>query len=175
MGALGHELCLDLADGEDNLPKVHNLFKNLASLPGSQYSYMNAYIAKNEQKQPVGAIIAYDGALLHELRKEFIREAKNVLGWEITDAELEEWGDEAEPDEFYIDSLYVEPTYRSCGIATRLINHVIALQSHVGKPFGLLVEPDNLAARCLYERLGFKPAGINNFFSVPMHHLQKTL
>ena len=170
-GAIGEELCLGLAETEERLPLVDKLFGNLAVCEDSQYSYRNALIARTPEGEIAGAIIAYDGARLHALRKAFIREANAVLGWNVTAEDEADWEDETGPDEIYIDSLYVKPEYRGHGVATALINGVIEKYSDSGKPFGLLVEPENTTARCLYDRLGFRKVGVNRFCGVPMDHL----
>ncbi len=169
MGALGEELCLSLADGEENLPKVTRLFKRLAESDNAQYSYLNTTIARIGGR-PVGALIAYDGRRLHELRKAFVDAANDILNWDITEDEFSQRGDETGPGEVYIDSLYVAPEYRGTGIARGLIGHVVSRQP--AETFGLLVEPENERAKRLYENLGFKKVGVNHFFSVPMYHMQ---
>ncbi|MDE6397172.1 MAG: GNAT family N-acetyltransferase, partial [Muribaculaceae bacterium] len=97
-------------------------------------------------------------------------------GWNITDEEFNRRGDETEAGEPYIDSLYVAPEYRGKGIASALIAYTIERNASPDNPtVGLLVEFENRRAQRLYESLGFKTVGINNFFPVPMHHMQKTI
>lgn len=173
MGALGEELCIGLAEGSDNLPTVKKLFTNLAALDNSQYSYVNSFIAEDDKGNRAGAVIAYDGAKLHNLRTAFINEAVKLLGWNVSAEDVENWGDEASPDEVYIDSIFVSPRYRKTGIASALIKHVEKEYKSTGKPLGLLVESENKVARAVYESLGFKEVDISRFFSVPMIHMQK--
>lgn len=172
MEALGHELCLSLAGGEKRLPLVKELFTRLAAARDSQYSYANALVAVGEDGARMGGVIAYDGALLHELRKAFIREANAILGWNVTEEEAEDWGDEAEPGEIYIDSLYVAPVYRKLGVASALLKGVEAQFSDVDKPLGLLVEPENQCALQVYRHWGFRQVGVSDFFRTPMIHMQ---
>lgn len=172
MEAVGHELCVGLAGDEKRVPLVHRLFTRLASLPESQYSYENAYVALSDSGERLGGIIAYDGSRLQPLRNAFIKEANNILGWDVTEEEAEEWGDEADPDEIYIDSLYVVPSARKRGIASRLLNEVKENYRNSGKPIGLLVEPDNQTAIETYRHWGFQKVGISDFFQTPMIHMQ---
>lgn len=170
--AIGPELCLGLAESAERIPLVKELFTSLASLPDSQYSYRNSLVAVDRDGTPVGGIIAYDGGRLRELRKAFVREANRILGWRVTEEESENWGDEAAPDEIYIDSLYVVPEARKRGVATALVRAVGSRFAGSGKPLGLLVEPENEVARITYQRWGFREVGISNFFYTPMLHMQ---
>ena len=169
--AMGHELCVGLAEGEENLPKVLKLFTELAATDTAQYSYTNALISVNKEGEPIGAIIGYDGAGLREMRKEFIAKANELLDWNVTVEEADNWEPETNSDEVYLDSLYVKPEYRNQGIATSLIKEAIKRYKDLGKPYGLLVVPHNLKAHKLYKKLGFKEDGMNNFCGEPMLHL----
>lgn len=46
--AMGHDLCVGLAQGEGNLHKVLKLFTDLAATETAQYSYKNALVAINK-------------------------------------------------------------------------------------------------------------------------------
>ena len=169
--AMGHELCVGLAEGEENLPNVLKLFTELAATDKAQYSYKNALLAVDENDNRIGAIIGYDGAGMREMRKHFIRKANELLGWNVTIEEADNWEPETNASEIYLDSLYVVPKFRNRGIASSLIKAAIEKYGYIGKPFGLLVEPHNTKAHKLYEELGFKEDGINNFCGKPMLHL----
>ena len=171
--ALGHELSVGLAGSKERLPLVNELFTRLAADPHSQYSYKNALIALTDDGKYIGGIIAYDGSKLHQLRKAFIREANNILGWNVTEEEAENWGDEADAGEIYIDSLYVNPQFRKKGVATTLLKDTEKKFAGTPKPLGLLVEPTNHNAYQTYLNWGFKQVGVSDFFRTPMIHLQK--
>lgn len=169
--AMGRELCVGLADGEDNLPNVLRLFTDLAATETAQYSYKHTLVAVDRDDKRIGAIIGYDGAGLREMRKDFISKANELLNWNITVEEADNWEPETNPNEIYLDSLYVIPEYRNRGVATSLLNAAIDKYKNIGKPFGLLVEPHNSKAHKLYKELGFKEDGVNNFCGEPMIHL----
>lgn len=171
--AVGRELCVGLAGSEERLPLVEELFVRLAADTCSQYSYKNALIATTEDGSYAGGIIAYDGARLHQLRRAFAREAKEILGWNVTEEESENWDDEAEPGEVYIDSLYVVPRFRKGGVASAMLKEVEKIFTDIQKPLGLLVEPENHEALQTYLHWGFRKVGISNFFDTPMIHMQK--
>ena len=169
--AMGHELCVGLAEGEENLPNVLRLFTDLASTETAQYSYKNTLVAVDEDDKRIGAIIGYDGAGLREMRKDFISKANELLGWNVTMEEADTWETETNSNEIYLDSLYVIPEYRNRGIASSLIKAAMEKYRNIDKPFGLLVEPHNTKAHKLYKELGFKEDGVNNFCGEPMIHL----
>lgn len=173
MGAIGKEICIDMAGDKERLPLVKELFTRLASQDDSQYSYRNAFIALSPHGKRLGGVIAYDGALLHHLRKAFIKAANSILKWNITVDEEFSWGDETEPGEIYVDSLFVLPEARKAGIGKALLEKVIENYSSQPKPIGLLTEPSNYNAHSLYKKLGFIQVGTNGFFGFPMLHMQK--
>lgn len=173
--ALGPDLSIGLAGSEARLPLVEKLFTVLAADSQSQYSYNNALIASTDDGTKIGGIIVYDGERLHSLRKAFAREANKILGWNVTEEEVENWDDEAQPGEIYIDSLYVVPEYRNNGIASALLKEVEKRFANMQKPLGLLVEPENEKALKTYLHWGFLPKGISNFFKAPLLHLQKDI
>lgn len=105
------------------------------------------------------------------MRKDFIAKANEILEWNVTMEEADTWEPETNSNEIYLDSLYVIPEYRNKGIASSLIKAAIAKYRNIGKPFGLLVKPHNSKAHKLYNELGFKEDGVNNFCGEPMLHL----
>jgi ribosomal protein S18 acetylase RimI-like enzyme len=69
------------------------------------------------------------------------------------------WSNELGGEVLVIDELYVAPSYRSQGEATKLIEALAAgTVDAVPRPVALALEvaPDNARARRLYERLGFR-------------------
>ena len=169
MEAVGSEITLDFAGSEDRLVLVKRLFTELASLDDSQYSYRNTIIAADADNKIAGVIIAYDGADLHKLRERFIEKTQEILGYKISSLEMT---DETSPDEIYIDTLCVFPAYRRKGLGLRLIKEATSRHASTGKPMGLLVDKDNLRARNLYEKAGFRYVGDRPFAGVMMDHLQ---
>ncbi|MDE6078931.1 MAG: GNAT family N-acetyltransferase [Duncaniella sp.] len=150
---------------------VRRMFTALAEGTGAQYSYLNTIIAADsETDRPVGALIAYDGARLHRLRRAFYPAAEKFLDWHVTDLP-----DECQPDEYYIDTLGVHPDFRGRGIAKALLESTLWHAAEIGKPAALLVDKTNHRARGLYNRLGFLPYGEHPFAGVMMDHLRHPL
>ncbi len=167
MAAVGDEICHNLAGEAHSLEDVEKLFTRLAEREDSQYSYLNTLAAVNDEGETVGVCVGYDGATLHELRKAFFEEVEKSLGKNLENVE-----DETDADEFYLDTLAVDPAYRGRGIASELLKAMIDRAASIGKPAGLLVDKDNTRARRLYESIGFRQVGERPFCYVMMDHLQ---
>ncbi|MDE6693270.1 MAG: GNAT family N-acetyltransferase [Muribaculaceae bacterium] len=170
--AIGEDITLDLAGESLSAKDVHDLFQRLAERDDTQYSYLNTRIVRNQEGEPIGACISYDGGDLRTLRIPFFREANETLGWGLTDEEIEEWPGETEPDEFYLDTLMVLPQDRGQGIARALIADAKLKADRGGKPLGLLCDLDNDRAHHLYESVGFRNLGERPFAGHIMHHMQ---
>jgi len=65
-----------------------------------------------------------------------------------------------DPEEWEIENVVVAPQHRRCGIGSGLVRQLIyAAQESGARAILLEVRESNLAARQLYERLGFAEAG----------------
>ncbi len=169
--AVGTEISDDFAN--KFLPgagTVKEFFSKLACSEFSQYSYKNSLIAFDSENNRVGVIVAYDGAVLHQLRQTFVNAYNEWCG---TDAKESDFDDETSPDEIYVDTLMVRPEYRGNGIGGRLIEEVEKKFKVHGKPLGLIVDYDNINAQKLYSKSGFKQKGSRKFCGVEMIHMQK--
>ncbi|MCM1555115.1 MAG: GNAT family N-acetyltransferase [Bacteroides sp.] len=167
VAAIGDELAHSFA-GEKTVEDVKRLFTKLAAREDSQYSYRNSLKAVDENGEPMGFAVGYDGALLHQLRKAFFEEVRLVLEREM-DGKVD---DECEAGEFYLDSLAVFPAYRGKGVARALIQAMAQRGLKSGKPLGLLCDKTNATARRLYDALGFRQVGEAPFAGEVMDHLQ---
>ena len=65
--------------GDPTTHPLYPVFWELAGYESAQYSYRNALIAELNGK-PVGAIVGYDGARLHDLRKRIFPLIQKHLG-----------------------------------------------------------------------------------------------
>ncbi len=144
-----------------------NILTEISQLDISQYSYHNTIIAEIDGT-PAGAVVAYDGARLNELRTQTL----SVIHQYNPNFTFSE--DETEAGEYYLDSLCVLPQYRKQGVATYLIkalcNKVFA-EGHIR--VGLIVDFDNPNAEQLYTSLGFKRIKTRIFLGHQMWHLVK--
>ncbi|MDD2284409.1 MAG: GNAT family N-acetyltransferase [Paludibacter sp.] len=132
----------------------------------NQYSYQNCWIAEEEGKI-IAAVDLYDGSRLWELREPVIRYVREHYNKDFNPE------DETQPGEYYIDTLGVHPNMQGKGIGSGLLQFLI--EEYVIRQkdiLGLLVDEENLNAKKLYLRLGFKPVGRKFLAGKPMEHLQ---
>ncbi len=154
------------------------VMETVAQMEETVYSYQNVLVAEKEaagDKESdgtvVGAIIAYDGAGLHRLR----RPLEDLLEQYVGPA-AHEWDDETTAGEFYIDTLAVEPEMRGMNIGSKLIEATCRKASELGHTkVGLLVDLENPSAEKLYTRLGFKFVDFRPFMQHTYKHLQISL
>lgn len=159
-------LVVCMALDQDETYPFYPVFCELTARNDAQYSYCNAYVAECDGV-PVGAVIGYDGAHLHELRKPLYEAMMRHMGHTI---EVEE---ETSAGEFYIDSMAVLPQYRGKGIGRRLLTHMRDTAFARGhRRVGLLVDCTNHAAEALYNSMGFSRINPTTFLGIPMWHLQ---
>ena len=145
---------------------LYPIFLELAKMEKSQYSYRNTLVAETEGKA-IGAIVGYDGAKLHELRKPIFELIQQQMGKTL---EIE---DETSAGEFYLDSLSVLPEFRGLGIGTKLLSAMIDLAHSLGHDYvGLLVDFENPKAEKLYHKMGFQRVNPTTFLGHKMWHLQ---
>lgn len=167
MTAMTDECCLYFAGPEHSLDDFRRMMTRLAEMDNSQYSYRNTLLATGDGGSILGAIVAYDGARLHELRKAFIEAAKESFGRDFSRMD-----DETQEGEVYIDSLAVFPAHRGRGVATALLRALISKAKEEGhSAVGLLVDKGNPSAERLYTSVGFRYAGDASWGGHPMRHL----
>lgn len=151
----------------DETHPLYEIFVELSARDDAQYSYCNALIAEVDG-EAVGAIIGYDGARLHELRRPLHTLICEKFG-RAMDIE-----DETEAGEFYLDSLAVLPQYRSRGVGALLLTAMSNKAFDEGyERVGLLVDFENPRAEALYNSLGFLRVNTTTFLGHKMWHLQK--
>ena len=90
------------------------------------YSYKHALLAKIGG-EPVGLILAYDGANYHPLRTRTFALLPAFAGMDVDSME-----DEAVAGEYYIDSLAVAPSQRGKGVGAALLAQAVAQAAQLG-------------------------------------------
>ncbi len=152
--------------GEIDHEKAKQFLHHFIELENNQYSYQNCWVVE-VNNQIIAAVNLYDGEELVQLRAPIIEYIKTNYN---TDFNPE---NETQAGEYYIDTLGVDPKHQGKGIGAALLQFLINdYVDQQQKILGLLVEEDNLQARKLYLKLGFKPIGYKTLMGKPMQHLQ---
>ena len=167
MEAMNHECCQNFAGAHHTLADFHRMMTMLVKMEDSQYSYRNTLVAIAPDGSVAGICVAYDGGMLHTLRRRFVEAARQAFGIDYSGMD-----DETAAGEYYVDSLCVDKNFRGMGIATRLLKAAIGRGRDMGIPaVGLLVDKGNPKAEKLYRRLGFEYAGDTVWGGHEMKHL----
>ncbi len=167
MMAMSDDCCQNLAGPQHSLSEFEEMMIELVQMENTQYSYLNTLVA-TEDDVILGICVGYDGARLDELRKAYLDAALKAFG--SVDPDMD---DEAQPDEFYIDSLAVLPGFRNQGIASQLLRKIIEKAKTLGiTKVGLLVDKNNPRAEHLYTAQGFQYVDDAMWGGHPMKHLQ---
>ncbi|EAH4571013.1 GNAT family N-acetyltransferase [Campylobacter sp. 2352 PW] len=133
--------------GYNDHQKAIEVLENFFTQENNRLSYENIYVYE-EDREILGAICFYDGALADELDKP-LNEHLEFLG--INEKVLKEC-----ENEFYLDSICVDEKARGKGIAKKLIECAFNEALKNGKKLSLIVEDENINAKMLYEKMGFK-------------------
>lgn len=135
--------------------KFYNLMKLGFKDTKFTFGYTHMWVATDKNNQPIGVIdmYSYEDQKMgshNELKK---YQPQVGLSKELTIFT----DDEALPNEWYIDSLAVDPRYWGNGIATQLLNYVpdIAIKSGYNI-ISLNVDKENPRAKKLYDYFGFE-------------------
>ena len=145
------------------------LFGHFFRQENNQYSYRNTLVYEDEAGIG-GSVTGYDGAYLATLRAPFLDFLlKNHAFTFVLEPETT-------AGEFYIDTVSVAPNRQGMGIGGRLLQAACAHAKALGHTHaGLLVDLQNPSAKRLYERHGFKTAGIKMLGGKPYEHMQVIL
>jgi len=150
----------------DDLASTNALFEHFFLENDNQYSYIN-FLVYEEDGKVHGALNAYDGATLIELRHNFLEHLSAHHGLKDFNPEPE-----TQAGEFYFDTLAVNPEMQGKGIGKQLIDAGIEWADEFGiNKVGLLVEVNNDKALKLYWNKGFKIANQISFIGGSYHHM----
>ena len=153
---LGRCVCegigFEIFEGENEFnTKIATALAPLAAREDTLYSYRHALMAEMDG-EVIGALISYPGERYHQMRKISFSDLPH-----LRELDLDAMPDEANADEFYLDTLAVLPQYRRRGVGTSLMQERIAWakQNFPELKISLLVDPENFNGQRIYSRLGF--------------------
>jgi ribosomal protein S18 acetylase RimI-like enzyme len=136
------------------IPILEQFFRE----PAYRVSYQNTQVMEDSEatagpiRKIVGVTVSYDGSVARKLDEPLEKAASLRSG--LSDYQIPT---EAEPDEFYLDTVSVDPSCQGRGFGRQLIEAVYERGRQLGhNRIGLLVDVVNPAAMRLYERLRFR-------------------
>lgn len=131
------------------------LLTQVASRPDTLYSWRHCTLATDAADgQVLGGLISYAGDDYLQRRQVTFSLVSDLIDFDVAQMDAE-----AQPNEYYLDSLAVWPAARGRGVARRLMQDGIAQGRSQGRPVVLACSPHNAGAHRLYESLGFRDAG----------------
>lgn len=138
--------------GEEQEERILSVLADFFKQTGNRLSYENSFVYEVERKV-AGVCLAYYGGDAKELdeplaiRLRIMKDDPNVM--------IEK---EADIEDFYLDTVCVDPAFRGQGIGTALIQFAEQYAKEQGyQRISLAVEQTNEQAQQLYTRLGYAP------------------
>lgn len=152
--ALIHEAIGDIAEvltGEKTEERIQEVLQGFFRQNVNRLSFNNC-VAAVETDEICGIVVAYHGNEAKELDRPIIERLRKM--WGNPELTVEK---EAEPEDYYIDTLCVKREYRGKGFGSMLVEAGEQLAKRKGYTrVSLNVEEDNTGARRLYEKLGYE-------------------
>lgn len=133
--------------GKEDKNEALKILQNFFIQENNRLSYENIYVYE-EGGEILAAICFYDGARADDLDRVLNENLKNL---KINEKILKEC-----ENEFYLDSISVKEKARGRGIAQKMIDFAFLKAKENNKKFSLIVENDNINAKKLYKKMGFK-------------------
>ena len=145
---------IDMLDIDAVLPDEQRaIFEHLIEIcckDDTLYSYCNTRIAEIDGN-PVGALVAYDGARYARMREKTFGLVQQTSGMDLSHNAME-----TGPGEFYLDSMAVLSDYRGVGIGKLLMRDRMEFALKNGFPkVTLLVDKDKPRLQEYYQSEGF--------------------
>jgi len=143
----------------------------------NRVSYQNTLVMEDvknvveRSREVVGVALIYDGSIARALDEPLEKAAIQRSG--LSDYRIPT---EAEPSEFYLDTISVDPKCQGRGFGRDLIEASCEQARRLGRDrIGLLVDIENSGAKRLYERLEFHTQGRKQIAGYEYFHMVRDL
>ncbi len=145
---------IDMLDMDAVLPDEQRaIFEHLIKIcrmDDTLYSYLNTRIAEIDGN-PVGALVAYDGACYAKMREKTFGLVQQTSGMDLSNNAME-----TGPSEFYLDSMAILSDYRGIGIGKLLMRDRVDFAFNNGfQKVTLFVDKEKPRLQQYYESEGF--------------------
>jgi ribosomal protein S18 acetylase RimI-like enzyme len=161
--------------GTTDRPEAEFILDQFFRQKGNRVSYENALVLKDSSdersREVVGVALIYDGSIARTLDEPLEKAAIQKSG--LSDYRIPT---EAEPSEFYLDTISVDPKCQGRGFGRDLIEASCEQARKFERDrIGLLVDTENSGAKRLYERLGFRTQDRKQFAGYEYFHMIRNL
>lgn len=137
--------------GEMEEERILSVLADFFKKSGNRISYENTFVSVHDGEIS-GLIIAYHGKDAQELDAPIVGHLRRKR--KDPDITIDK---EADTDDFYLDTICVDPNFQGKGIGSALIRYVEEYAKQKGYPrVSLVVEHVNEGASRLYNKLGYK-------------------
>ncbi|HLG26228.1 MAG TPA: GNAT family N-acetyltransferase [Paenisporosarcina sp.] len=155
--------------GETDVTAVEDELIQLFKREDNRHSYLSTYIAEKDN-DIMGVMVLYSGLDAIQLDASLVTWLRNKTGDNIVIPP------EARIDEYYIDTVCVNPAFRGQGIGSLLLAQAEEVARDAGfSKVALNVELEKEAAIRLYERVGYHVAEPWEIYGGSFHHMMKRL
>jgi len=155
--------------GETDSSAVHQELIQLFQREDNRHSYLKTVIAEGDDVI-MGVMVLYSGLEATQLDANLVNWLRKKTGDNI------DIPPEARSDEYYIDTVCVNPNYRGLGIGSLLLVKAEEMAHDAGfSKVALNVELEKEAAIRLYERTGYQVAEPWEIYGGAFHHMVKAL
>ncbi|MGB8956999.1 MAG: GNAT family N-acetyltransferase [Tumebacillaceae bacterium] len=163
IGRIAH-LLTDTDKDEEVLAVLAEFFQQDAN----RLSYQNALV-KEQEGQVVGILISYHGSQTYDMDLPFLR--RLIQRTRNPHLMIPK---EAQDDEYYLDTVSVDPRYQGRGFGSELLRAFEHKAASLGyKKLALLAEPSNESAYRLYVKTGYQPDGQVTVSGYEFDHMVK--
>lgn len=145
--------------------------QQLMALPHSKFSYTNCWVHEETSEHISGILYSYAGSRECELDEQFYTSIDTLF----PTLNIRQYADKRETNdnEWYIDAIVVDSSYRGRGIAKTFFQHLPIIAKH--STIGLNCDVNNHKAYALYEKLHFKTTDTITFLGHNYYHMQKNI
>lgn len=155
--------------GENDSIAVERELIGLFNRRDNRHSYLTTVVAERDG-DVAGVMVLYSGKRAIELDTNLENWLRTKTGEDIVIPP------EAHRDEYYIDTVCVNPDFRGQGIGTSLLEHAEKVAREAGfMKLTLNVEEEKESAIRLYERVGYRVAEPWTIYGGAFHHMVKRL
>ena len=163
--------------GTNNREEADCILDGFFRRKDNRVSYQNTIVIEDlenileRSQEVVGVALIYDGSIARKLDEPLEKAAIQKSG--LSDYRIPT---EAEPSEFYLDTISVDPKCQGRGFGRDLIEASCEQARRLGRDrIGLLVDIGNSGAKRLYERLEFRTQGRKQIAGYEYFHMVRDL